>query len=205
MAKQKPRVISKAGRPAAREVCPSCGLVKDSRSKRAKDCKNYFHVSKVGRPTEYYPQLCEEIIEFFDRDLTRISKRIITTKSGSTIEEEVELPNQLPTFNAFAHKIGHAKSQLLVWCKTYPDFQAAYMRAKDLQEAFLMANTLNGKFDSRFAIFTAKNILDWKDRSETDITTKGESIKENTLPADKADKLSKILETHFAKNHTQAK
>jgi len=40
----------------------------------------------------------------------------------------------------------------------------------------LVTNGLKNLYSSAFAIFTAKNILSWRDKTETDITSQGKQV-----------------------------
>ena len=53
-----------------------------------------------------------------------------------------------------------------------PRFSDAYKKAKDLQEANLVEGTISGAYNSTFAIFTAKNVLGWRDKTEHEMTGK---------------------------------
>jgi hypothetical protein len=54
----------------------------------------------------------------------------------------------------------------------HPEFSDAYKKAKDLQEANLIEGTIGNAYNSTFAIFTAKNVLGWRDKIEQEITGK---------------------------------
>lgn len=133
-------------------------------------------MSKNGRPTKYKPEYCEEIVGYF----------------SAKPFDEVETPygpkkvaNPMPTFHKFAQFIGVNEDTVVEWVKAedkdgnlkYPEFSAAYKRAKELQKWFLIENGLNGVYNATFAIFTAKNITDMRDKTEIDHTSGGEKIK----------------------------
>ncbi len=52
----------------------------------------------------------------------------------------------------------------------YPEFSAAYKRVTDAQERILITNGLKGGYQANFAIFTAKNVLGWRDRQDLGIS-----------------------------------
>ena len=76
----------------------------------------------------------------------------------------------------FAHKIGVCHDTLLEWCKRHPEFSEAYTCAKELQKQHLIECGLLGLFNSKFAIFTAKNITDMRDKQEIEHDIKGLSL-----------------------------
>lgn len=123
----------------------------------------------AGRPTKYKPEFCQKIIEFFDRepyDADHV-KELITLKDGTKKEVYDEKPCDIPLFSTFAVKVADVTHDTLIdWSKRYPEFGEAYKKAKNLQESILVINAMRGNYEQPFSIFTSKNILDWRDRSE---------------------------------------
>lgn len=131
---------------------------------------------KKGRPTKYDPKYCEELIKYFDIEPHFETPAITTYKDGTTKEEVKFIPSDLPTLAGFAAKIEVNRDTLQEWAKVHQEFSVAIKRAKDLQENILVTNGLKGLYSQPFAIFTAKNVLGWRDKSETDITSGGERL-----------------------------
>lgn len=52
------------------------------------------------------------------------------------------------------------------WEEKHPAFAQAAAKARDLQSDILIQNSLRGNYSSSFAVFTAKNLLGWKDGKE---------------------------------------
>lgn len=150
-----------------------------------------IRVMPGGRPTKYDPKYCDEIIEFFDIEPYKEVPKTITSAKGSVIEDISLVPERLPTFERFAHKIGVHVDTMIEWCSKYEEFSEAYSRAKQLQKDFLIANGLSGLFNAAFTKFVAINITDMRDKTETDITSKGESISQPN--AEVAEQFSKFL------------
>lgn len=112
------------------------------------------------------------------------------------------IPNKLPTLYGFSEKIGVSYVSVYRWAekgqwyeqdggydkdgkplinkaeppKDFKVFCNAYKAAKELQKEFLISIGLNGAAPSAFAIFTAKNVTDMRDRVEQDITSGGKPI-----------------------------
>ena len=65
--------------------------------------------------------------------------------------------------------------------RVLPAFRLAVQKARDLQGNILIQNSLRGNYSSSFAVFTAKNLLGWKDGKEdiphTDIVVRWEENK----------------------------
>lgn len=119
-----------------------------------------------GRPTKYKPELCQSIIKFFDIEPCVIKDMAITKGDGTTIEKTVKEANNLPFFSDWCWSVGITTETMNQWTKTYPEFSDAYKRAKLLQERILVTNGLQGLYAQPFAVFTAKNILGWRDKNE---------------------------------------
>jgi hypothetical protein len=108
-----------------------------------------------GRPTKYDPKYCKEIIKFFTRKHVELDK-----------DSSIKLAANLPLFKMFALEIGVDIDTLTEWRNKHKDFSVAYKKAKALQEDQLVNNMLKGVYNPAGAIFTAKNILGWRDKKE---------------------------------------
>ena len=132
---------------------------------------------KMGRPTKYKSSYCKEIIAFFSVEKSRREvKYVVTGKNEYEKTEYEDVPNELPTFAKFARKIGVNGDTIVKWAKKNKEFNAAYNAAKDLQKEFLVDNGLKGLYPPASYIFTAKNVTDMRDKTETDITSGGKVI-----------------------------
>ena|SRR5258706_9684301 len=121
---------------------------------------------KGGRPTAYSPSMCTAVLKYFEREPWTELERTITRKDGSQVTEKVRQPVELPTLAGFACSIGCHRDTLHDWSKKHPDFADAILRAKDHQARILVANGLSGLYEGPFSVFTAKNILGWRDKTE---------------------------------------
>ena len=127
----------------------------------------------MGRPTKYKPEYCKEMDEFFNIEPHFETPCITTHKDGSTKEEVKLIPSDLPLFCAFAIKIGTSTSSMFRWGKKHKKFREALKRAKACQKKILITNGLQGLYSTAFAIFTAKNVIGWRDKQEVETTHKG--------------------------------
>lgn len=131
--------------------------------------KKYNYTKKTGRPSKYKPEYCEEIIKFFDIELsTPVLKKKIIKKDGEVIEEYDERANNMRFLSQYARSIGVTTTTMLQWTEEYPEFLEAYNKAKELQEEHLVGNALHANFNPFFAFQTAKNIFGWRDKIETE-------------------------------------
>ena len=129
-----------------------------------------------GRPTKYKPEFCEEIVEFFDSEPYEDVNIPHYGKTGEISWTDTKrMPNKLPTLREFAKHIEVGVSTVYDWidekhASYHSEFSDAFTRAKDLQKWFLVQNGLQGLYNPAFAIFTAKNITDMRDKQETEIS-----------------------------------
>lgn len=108
-------------------------------------------MGKMARPTLYNPKYCRMILAHFSvKPYRRVKSR--------------DVANDFPTLAGFAAKIGVHRETLLNWTEEHPEFFDAYKRAKDFQENFLVVNGLKDLINPSFGIFTAKNVLGWRDK-----------------------------------------
>jgi len=111
-----------------------------------------------GRPSKYQPRYADELLNYFNCSAIERDDR------GGIVA------GHFPTLARFAANIGVCRDTLQEWAKVHAKFSAAYKKAKDLQEANLIEGTLAGAYQPSFAIFTAKNVLGWRDKTETELS-----------------------------------
>lgn len=112
---------------------------------------------------KYHPSFCAELLAFFDCAAFSVSE--VQKRDGSVTL--LETAAELPTFAAFAKKIGVTCSELRAWEQKYPAFKYACEQARDRQGNILLQNSLRGNYAASFAVFAAKNLLGWKEGKET--------------------------------------
>jgi len=123
-----------------------------------------------GRPSKYKKEYCEKIMEFFSKPPYEEVEIKHYNKDGRVIKKETKRkPNDLPFLSEFARRIDVSHRTLERWTKTHKEFCRAYKDAKELQKAFLITNGLLGLYNPTFAIFTAKNITDMRDKKNIEI------------------------------------
>jgi len=118
----------------------------------------------AGRPSLYKPEYAQMLVDYFNVEASR--EVILEDKNGKPCIERVA--NSLPTLAGFACKIDVDRGTLLNWSEHHQEFFSAIKKAKEHQERILVENGLMGGYDKTFAIFTAKNLIDWRDKVETE-------------------------------------
>ena len=135
--------------------------------------------------TKYKPEYCQKLIEHFSRPpIGIVEKEVETTvffkgKPTQVVKKiKSEQINTPPYFEEFARSINVPYLDLLDWCMNYPEWGESFRKAKALQKEFLINQSLLGRYNPTFAIFTAKNITDMRDVSNHELTGKdGGAIK----------------------------
>ena len=130
--------------------------------------------SKVhsGRPTLYRPEYCEQIIDFFRSH--PLTKPI--DDGGDSLKRSVQaVCGTVPTFQRFADSIDVDITTLTEWRRRHLAFSIAYARAKTIQEDFFTQGLSQGIMNPTGAIFVAKNILGWKDKTEVETVNSQDS------------------------------
>ncbi|MBO5011800.1 MAG: hypothetical protein J6C49_05040 [Elusimicrobiaceae bacterium] len=124
--------------------------------------KAEVRVAKKAPPLRYRPEFCERLLAFFDVPAFRVTEVMKRDGSVSLVETAAELP----TFASFAKSLGTTCAVLDGWEKKHPAFREAAQKARDLQSNILIQNSLRGNYSASFAVFTAKNLLGWRDGKE---------------------------------------
>lgn len=124
--------------------------------------------AKMGRPTLYKPAYCQQLLTYFDKQPThKVKTKIGQYKNGKPKYIERMEATELPTLASFATQVGVGTDTLRGWAKANPDFSSAVTRAKAFAEHIIVANTLAGRYNPKFAQFVARNYTDLKDVKET--------------------------------------
>ena len=130
----------------------------------------------AGRPTSYNPEYADKLEAYFNIDSGYDTE--FERKDGSVVS--VRHANNLPTLAGFARELGIHRQRLHDWSTQtdengnllHPELADALKRAKDHQERILIENGLKGGYQQAFAIFTAKNVLNWRDQQNIEHTGK---------------------------------
>lgn len=148
------------------------------------------------RPSKYDPKYCDDIIEYFERCQAEIlvdikffqpNKNVTVETILNPLAKENDVDNTLqawavkaidqklvmqrfPTYVRYARSIGVSKSTLFEWANGHKEFSDAMGVCKDISEAILLENWLQGTYNSTFAQFLLKNNHWYKDKQETELS-----------------------------------
>jgi hypothetical protein len=168
---------------------------KEGRDEKGKFIKgNQISVgNEGGAPTTYKEEYCQQMIDYFEREPQQtVYKKTYYADGTLKSEEPVVLPEQLPTFQGFAHEIGTTHKTLLDWANRHSEFSEAYARAKALQEKIWLDNGMGGLYNSQFAQFFGKNCLGYKDKTEIESTNI--NIEAEMTAEERQKKIAELLE-----------
>lgn len=129
---------------------------------------------------KYREEYCEQLIEFFNQPPTRIEYKETYFKGELSSRTPFVVPNEYPTFELFAAKIGVTTKTLQNWCEQHPRFSFYYARAKEIQLGRLTACAVAGLYNPLYAKFEAVNNHGQRDKTEVE-NTGNVGVDEKTL------------------------
>lgn len=121
----------------------------------------------VGRPSDYRDEYADLLIAHFEMPAWE------TAINGKMVE------GFFPTLSSFCNQIKTTRQTLWSWVNAkdqngsplHPEFLDAVNRAKEYQEQYFVQGYLAGKYvNPAIGALMAKNLLDWRDKSEVDQT-----------------------------------
>lgn len=157
-----------------KEEVEMCGQCKKPKGHDPGSCR-------CGRPCKYHKGIPEEMIDYFDRSLTKIETKKCNTKTGGTFWLDDVVANDFPTLEEYAFRyVGISIQTLNSWKRwknkdgswKYKKLREAYFICKQLQLDFLVKNGISGKLNPMIAKLVAINLTHMKD--EKSITHKGD-------------------------------
>lgn len=128
--------------------------------------KQIKKVNKGGHPVKWTEEKCIELagklIKFFVDFKAEFKK-------DKTLKE-------VPFLSEFCRNNDVSQDTLTDKAKIYEELGGALKKAKEIQKEILIMGGLDGRFNPTAFIFTAKNITDMRDKTETDVTSGGKVI-----------------------------
>lgn len=114
-----------------------------------------------GRPTNYRPEYCQAIIDYFADPTSWV---INTDAKGSS---KAIPSSKIPTIARWCHGIGVSTRTLDDWQSRYPEFSEAYQMARELQQSFVIELGAAGIGTSLLGAFMQVK-HDWKVEKEVE-------------------------------------
>ena len=122
---------------------------------------------KVGRPTLYRPEYPQLLVDYFTATLEEIPEVQVEVVPSLKF---VQKPVVLPLLSTFASRLGTHRGTVWDWGVKHPEFSDAIEIAKEIQEEILLRMASHGGYAPGISTFMLKNLQDWKDKSEVDVT-----------------------------------
>jgi len=132
---------------------------------------------KIGRPTEYKTFYCDKVDEYLesqqDEEVEVVKQR--NQEKGYEIYDN-KLKVKLPTKEGYARFIGVTKKTLYNWANEHEEFLHALEKIEIEQKQRLIDCGLSGEYNSTIAKLVLSSNHGMSDKTETDLTSKGEKI-----------------------------
>jgi len=130
----------------------------------------------MAAKSKYKPEFVQQLLDYFGKESG--TWHAVENKAG--LVKYIRRPVELPLYQSFAREIGITHRTLLNWTTDrdregklkYPEWAKAWDAVKGDQLRVLVENGLLGGYQTAFAIFTAKNILGWRDAVDVAHTDK---------------------------------
>lgn len=132
-----------------------------------------------GRPEKYDPVFIDEVTVYLEEhkdEEIQLVKQAGENKSGGYEMFENKLKVKLPTIEGFARHIGVNKTTLYEWAAKYEAFSNALDVIRTEQQERLINSGLAGDYNSTIAKLILSSNHGMSEKTETDVTTKGESL-----------------------------
>jgi len=154
--------------------------------------KSQTHAQGRGRPSKYNDEYPDKLLEYFNEYLQNPSTSQVVEKTtkfyqNGQVKEELEkfkfVSRGVPTLFGFALENKISYRTLNRWSNAregkapnkdevdkrpfkYPDFRHAYKMVEHFQTEFLLKAGMSGNAPAAFAIFSAKNMIGWRDTTD---------------------------------------
>lgn len=142
------------------------------------DKETMEETKKVGRPPEYKEEYIAKVQEYLEIHQDE-EKQVVKQSSEKYEMYDNKLKVKLPTIEGFARFIGVNKTSLYEWEKKHPEFSNALDDIRQEQQERLINSGLSGEYNSTIAKLILSSNHGMREKSETDITTKGQAISWN--------------------------
>jgi DNA-packaging protein gp3 len=139
----------------------------------------------IGAPTIYKPEYAQAIIDYFEAAQLPGDLAPNDSGSGSGRRALERVYTHMPTLQGFARSIGTHTQRIYEWAARHPSFADACARARCIMDQHLAQGLASGVYNPTGAIFVAKNLAGWKDRTEVETVSRVEDS-ESTIAMKRA-------------------
>lgn len=120
---------------------------------------------KLGRPTDYRPEYCRKLIEFFDIEPVDERKIDHFDAKGNVVWTDIKmLPQRIPSIRKFAKSIGVHFDTIYEWVKVHKEFSDSFTHAQAIRKELLIDMGMMGLSPPASFKFVAVNMTDMRDQ-----------------------------------------
>lgn len=132
-------------------------------------------MSPAGRPTLYQTAFCAKVDEYIELTQDEWSEFHKTRGLSSDSYDRIVRVN-LPSREGLAKFLGVSHDALSAWEREHDEFRVALAKLDAEQKSRLIQESLAGNYNPMIAKLVLSANHDMKEKSETDLTSKGEKI-----------------------------
>ena len=129
----------------------------------------------TGRPTEYKEEYISKVDEYLESHKDE-EVRVVKQSSEKYEMFDNKLKVKLPTIDGFARFINVPRRTVYDWRDKYPEFSHSLDKIVTEQQERLINSGLSGDYNSTIAKLILSSNHGMREKSETDLTTKGEAL-----------------------------
>ena len=135
---------------------------------------------KMGRPAKYTDDFIREVDEYLALCVDE-EKEFHRTRGVQSDGYQRILKVNLPKIEGFASYLGVHKDTLIDWAKKNDNFSVALDKIRTEQHNRLVDETLAGNYNPVIAKLMLSSNHGYREKTETDFTTKGQPITGMTI------------------------
>ena len=125
---------------------------------------------KLNSKNEYSDSIPRKLIQFISQDLFHLEEESYINKKGELRSKQVKIPNPMKFIESFCYSINISLETFMVWVNKYPELKVSYHRAREIQLEHIVNNTLLNLYPSQFSNFVLKNISEWRDKKDIELS-----------------------------------
>ena len=128
----------------------------------------------IGAPTLYRPEYAQAIIDYFESAQLPGDLAPDDSGPGSGKRAVERIYTHMPTLQGFARSIGTHVQRVHEWAKRHPAFAESCARARSIMDEHMARGLASGVYNPTGAVFVAKNLNGWRDRTEVETVSRAE-------------------------------
>jgi len=130
---------------------------------------------KLGSKVEYDKTIPRKLIQFVSQSPYRLEEQSYTNKHGQIKSHIVKVPNDIKFVESFCYSINVSMKTFKDWTTIHSELELAYKRAQEIILEHIVINTSLNLYPSTFSQFILKNISNWSDKKDIELSGKVDS------------------------------